>query len=285
MKHRDYCRRSIHPLESERDVNQHASQRIQRRQNRLPPQLRSNLRPHHFHVANRKVVQRVAAVQRRNHSRRYTIHAVQLVEVRDDSAVILIARRQQISRQRVVTIRGARARRKRIFLNQHRSQLILRGRIEIRFARLRRSPERLVQHVQNRLPVGVQVLVRQPLALEADHHVVLRSAHNAVADRLNGAVRQTRRRKTLANLIEGRRAREANINQSAALKIDAVLQAALLDNRGPTQHQQNQRKRNEVLRLANPIDVDVSEQFHCASFPPLIGHRLVWVCSLPPRIY
>src|SRR6202041_1575957 len=100
----------------------------------------------------------------------------------------------------------------------------------------------LVQRVQNGLLADVERFIALALLLKANHDVILRAGiQDRVADGLDGAVRDAGRSEAFANLIDGSGAGEANVNQRATAEIDAVLDAAILQNRGPAKDEQDDR--------------------------------------------
>ena len=60
-----------------------------------------------------------------------------------------------------------------------------------------------------------------------------------------------------AQLVHRRRAGEANIDQRAALEIDAVIEAALVNPGGRADEQQGQGEAKKILGLAHPIEINV----------------------------
>ena len=103
------------------------------------------------------------------------IDTLELIEARDDSAVIGVARGEQALRELVVAIPGCGPKRKRIFLRQVaasdagaetelKSGLPATGRAEC-----------FVQHIQDRCLPASSDSDRSGLLLETDHDVVLRT--------------------------------------------------------------------------------------------------------------
>ena len=119
---------TVHPLKSEGNIYQHARQRIESRENRLAAQLRADFRTDDFNVANREIAEGETVIERHNHLRSDAIDIFQLVEVRDDAAVISVARVEQSLRELVVAVSGIGAQRERIFLGQVGSEQILSSR-------------------------------------------------------------------------------------------------------------------------------------------------------------
>ncbi len=60
---------------------------------------------------------------------------------------------------------------------------------------------------------------------------------------------------------------EANVDQGASAEINAVIEAVMAQNGEPADGQKDERKADEVLRLAHPIDIDVMKEFHAQSYP------------------
>ena len=127
-----------------------------------------------------------------------------------------------------------------------------------------------MQNIQDGLLARIErILVLSP-AFETDYDVVLSAViQNCIADRLNRTVSQTRSRQALANLIDGRWTSEAHINQRATAEINAVAQAIVLENRGPSHDQQDQGQCSEIFRLPHPVNVNVPKKFHSDTYPPL----------------
>jgi hypothetical protein len=71
---------------------------------------------------------------------------------------------------------------------------------------------------------AIQCLVAFALLGQIDDHLVGIGAGN-VADALDNAPAQPFVRQSLAKLVDGRHARKAHVNRSAALEVDAVVQA------------------------------------------------------------
>ena len=198
------------------------------------------------------------------------IDVLQLVEIGDDAAECLVARVGEPLRQLVVAIAGIGAKRQRIFLRQIGGQIGGRDGVEIRLACFR-AAEGLVQDVHDLLLAGVQGFVALAFLLEADHESFLRAGIGNVADLLNGAIRQAGIGEAFANLVDRRRAGEADVDQSAAAEVDAVIQRPVIAGDGdPADGQKRQGEGDEVLRLPHPIDIDVAEEFHAETYPSLI---------------
>ena len=121
-----------------------------------------------------KVLERNSCSRATDHRRRDAVHALQFVEVRDDAAVILVARVGELLRQLIVAIAGIHAERERILLREVGGQSRRRHGIEIRLARCV-AAEGLVENVQDLLLAGVERLIALALLLETDHDVVLRA--------------------------------------------------------------------------------------------------------------
>src|ERR1700684_3644015 len=154
--------------------------------------------------------------------------------------MLLVASVSQSLRELVVAFSGIRAQSQRIFLREIDRQARCGNRVEILLAGSACGFEGLVQHVQNRLLTGVERLVSLARFLDADNHIVLRSTiQNIVADCLNRTVSQTCVLKPLANLVNRSRSRKAHVHQRAAAKINSVAQTTIVENRNPTNSQEN----------------------------------------------
>ena len=116
-KHRHHRRHAVDQLKAEPQIDQHAQQRIQRRADGLPPQLRSHLWTDDLSIEDVKAREVGLLLQQRNHRR--VSDALQRVEAPDQAVALLVAVVQdRVCLLRVLRLSGIRAQMLRISLQQ-----------------------------------------------------------------------------------------------------------------------------------------------------------------------
>src|SRR5262249_3245149 len=102
---------------------------------------------------------------------------------------------------------------------------------------------------------------------------------SAAADALDFAVAQPQPRKALSDVVDIRRLSKHDVHVGAALEINAVAEAALEDDRGPTGKQENTAEGVKILRFTHPIDVGFFKELDHAhtNFPSLDSSGYLFV--------
>src|SRR5579863_8919936 len=205
---------SVHPLKPEGNIYQHAGQSIESGEDGLAAQLGADGGTDDFDVANGELAEDETAFKRREHRGSGAVHTFQIVEIGEDAAVVAITGVEQALCQLVVSVAGVGAEHERILLREVSGERVFGDRIEINFSGGVRGAESFVEHVEDRLLVGVERGFVLALAREADDYVILRAGiQHSVADGLDGAIGEAGGGEAFADLIDGGRTSEANINQ------------------------------------------------------------------------
>ncbi len=275
MEDSDNGGHAVDQLEAEPQVYQHAEQRVERRQQGLLLQLRSDLRSDDLDVTDGKPGEIGALLQLAHYSR--ICHAAQLIDGTQDAAALRVAVGEDGACLLRVALLGSisAGQVQWILLRQKARQPFAAGVIEVQFSGVGCAGLRVmrIQGLHNRSAADIQLRLAGLTLRKTDDHFVGGSR----SERLDGGVVNACAIHRRTNPVHVGGLLKLDPQLSATAKIHVERQVMPEEKRQNARHTEDEREGEEIPFLPKPIDFYVPKQFHgsCLLLKPYSAQKFL----------